>query len=64
LPPSLAVSAKDFGGLAVDARSKLRDGTEFEGIDGLRDYLAGREEGTRVGLDNLDAELKREPVRA
>ena len=32
-------------------------------LDGYND-LAGREEGTRVGLDNLDAELKREPARA
>ena len=31
--------------------------------DGYND-LAGREEGTRAGLDNLDAELKREPGRA
>ena len=30
---------KDLGGLPVDAKAKLRDGTEFEGIDGLRDYL-------------------------
>jgi hypothetical protein len=33
---------KDLGGLPVDAQSKLRDGTEFEGIDGLRDYLLSR----------------------
>ena len=32
-------------------------------LDGYND-LAGREEGTRAGLDNLDAELKREPARA
>jgi uncharacterized protein YndB with AHSA1/START domain len=32
-------------------------------LDGYND-LAGREERTRVGLDNLDAELKREPGRA
>jgi len=30
---------KDLGGLEVDAKAKLRDGTEFEGIDGLRTYL-------------------------
>jgi hypothetical protein len=30
---------KDLGGLPIDARAKLKDGTEFEGIDGLRDYL-------------------------
>ena len=33
---------KDLGGLAVDSRAKLRDGTEFEGIDGLRQYLLTR----------------------
>ena len=32
-------------------------------LDGYND-LAGREEGTRAGLGNLDAELKREPARA
>ena len=32
-------------------------------LDGYND-LAGREEGTRAALDNLDAELKREPARA
>jgi hypothetical protein len=30
---------KDLGGLPVDARTRLRDGTEFEGLDGLRTYL-------------------------
>jgi hypothetical protein len=30
---------KEVGGLPVDARVKLRDGAEFEGIDGLRAYL-------------------------
>jgi len=30
---------KDLGGLPVDAKSRLRDGTEFDGIDGLRTYL-------------------------
>lgn len=32
-------------------------------LDGYND-LAEREEGRRAGLDNLDAELKREPARA
>ena len=32
-------------------------------LDGYND-LAVREEGTRAGRDNLDAELKREPARA
>jgi hypothetical protein len=31
--------AKDSAGLTVDAKAKLKDGTEFEGIDGLRTYL-------------------------
>ena len=30
---------KDLGGLEVDVKAKLRDGTEFAGIDGLRTYL-------------------------
>ncbi len=30
---------KDLGGLAVDAKAKLKDGIEFDGIDGLRSYL-------------------------
>ncbi|MBJ42066.1 MAG: hypothetical protein CMJ80_02010 [Planctomycetaceae bacterium] len=29
----------DLGGHAIDTRAKLRDGTEFEGLDGLRSYL-------------------------
>ena len=30
---------KDLGGLAIDTTAKLKDGTEFEGVDGLRTYL-------------------------
>jgi hypothetical protein len=30
---------KDLGGRAIDTRARLRDGTEFDGLDGLRDYL-------------------------
>lgn len=30
---------KEISGLPVDARAKLRDGAEFDGIDGLRAYL-------------------------
>ncbi|MFO0822405.1 MAG: DUF1592 domain-containing protein [Gemmataceae bacterium] len=41
---------KDFGGLAVDAKSKLRDGTEFEGIDGLRSYLLTKKKDVIVRL--------------
>jgi len=31
---SAACAEKDLGGLAVDAKVKLKDGTEFEGIAG------------------------------
>jgi hypothetical protein len=30
---------KDLGGLVVDAKARLKEGAEFEGIDGLRTYL-------------------------
>jgi len=40
----------DLGGLPVDARSRLREGTEFEGIDGLRDYLLTRKKGVVTRL--------------
>ena len=30
---------KDLGGLAIDDKAILKDGTRFEGIDGLRGYL-------------------------
>lgn len=33
---------RDLGGLPVDSQAKLRDGTEFEGIEGLRNYLLTR----------------------
>jgi hypothetical protein len=42
--------AKDFGGLTVDAKAKLRDGTEFEGIDGLRTYLLTKKKDVVVRL--------------
>lgn len=41
---------KDLGGLPVDAKAKLRDGTEFEGIDGLRTYLLTRKKDVVVRL--------------
>ena len=41
---------KDLGGLAVDAKAKLRDGTEFEGIDGLRTYLLTKKKDVVVRL--------------
>jgi len=41
---------KDLGGLAVDSRVKLRDGTEFEGIDGLRNYLLTKKKEVIIRL--------------
>jgi hypothetical protein len=41
---------KEITGLAIDAKSKLKDGTEFEGIDGLRDYLLTKKKDVVVRL--------------
>jgi hypothetical protein len=41
---------KDQNGLALDARVKLKDGTEFEGIDGLRQYLLTKKKDVIVRL--------------
>ena len=41
---------KDLGGLAVDASSRLKDGTEFVGIDGLRTYLLTKKKDVFVRL--------------
>ncbi|MFO0807798.1 MAG: DUF1592 domain-containing protein [Gemmataceae bacterium] len=41
---------KDLGGLAVDARVKLKDGTEFDGIEGLRTYLLTKKKDIIVRL--------------
>jgi hypothetical protein len=41
---------KETSGLAVDARAKLKDGTEFEGIDGLREYLMTKKRDVVVRL--------------
>ncbi len=41
---------KDLGGLPIDAKSKLKDGTEFDGIDGLRDYLLTKKKDVIVRL--------------
>src|SRR5205823_9214627 len=41
---------KDLGGLAIDTKSKLKDGTEFEGIDGLRTYLLTKKKDAVVRL--------------
>jgi hypothetical protein len=41
---------KDLGGLEVDPKVKLRDGTRFEGIDGLRTYLLTKRKDVVVRL--------------
>ena len=41
---------KDLGGLAVDTHAKLKDGTEFDGIDGLRNYLLTKKRDVFVRL--------------
>ena len=41
---------KDLGGLAVDSKAKLKDGTEFEGIDGLKSYLLAKKKDVIVRL--------------
>ncbi|MBT6153101.1 MAG: DUF1592 domain-containing protein [Planctomycetaceae bacterium] len=41
---------KDLGGLPVDSQVKLRDGTEFEGIQGLRNYLMTKKKETFLRL--------------
>jgi mono/diheme cytochrome c family protein len=41
---------KDLGGLAIDTRARLKDGTEFEGIDGLRTYLLTKKKDVIVKL--------------
>src|SRR6185369_7952419 len=41
---------REVSGLPVDAKAKLRDGTEFEGIDGLRTYLLTKKKDVIVRL--------------
>jgi hypothetical protein len=41
---------KDLGGLPVDSRAKLRGGTEFDGIDGLRNYLMTKKKDVIIRL--------------
>jgi hypothetical protein len=41
---------KDLGGLVVDSKATLKDGTTFEGIDGLRDYLLTKKKDVFVRL--------------
>jgi hypothetical protein len=42
--------AKDMGGLPVDSRAKLKDGTEFDGIEGLRNYLLTKKKDVIIRL--------------
>ncbi len=41
---------KDLSGVEVDTKVKLKDGTEFEGIDGLRSYLLTKKKDVIVRL--------------
>ncbi len=41
---------KDLGGLPIDTKAKLKDGTEFDGIDGLRNYLLTKKKDVVVRL--------------
>ena len=47
--------AKDLGGKPVDTRATFADGTDEEGLDGLRDYLKKKREGDFV--ENLCRKL-------
>jgi transposase InsO family protein len=40
----------DSAGLPIDVRTRLRDGAEFEGIDGLRNYLLRRKRDVVIRL--------------
>jgi mono/diheme cytochrome c family protein len=44
------VREKEVSGLPIDAKSKLKDGAEFEGIDGLRNYLLTKKKDVVVRL--------------
>ena len=41
---------RDSGGRAIDARAKLRDGTTFEDLDGLRTYLLTKKKDVIIRL--------------
>jgi hypothetical protein len=41
---------KDLGGLPVDAKATLKDGTTFDDIDGLRNYLLTRKKDVIIRL--------------
>ncbi len=42
--------SKDLGGVEMDTKVKLKDGTEFEGVDGLRTYLLTKKKDVIVRL--------------
>lgn len=41
---------RDLGGLPIDTKTKLRDGTELDGVEGLRAYLLGPKQDVFVRL--------------
>jgi len=41
---------KDLGGSPIDTKAQLKDGTEFDGIDGLRNYLLTQKKDVVVRL--------------
>jgi len=41
---------KDGSGLPIDAHAKLKDGTEFDGVDGLKDYVLTKKREVFVRL--------------
>jgi len=41
---------KESGNLPIDSKAKLRDGTEFEGINGLRSYLLEKKKDVVIRL--------------
>ncbi len=41
---------KDLGGQVVETKAKLRDGTEFDGLDGLRNYLVTKKKDVIIRL--------------
>jgi hypothetical protein len=41
---------KDLGGRPIDAHARIKDGTEFSGLDGLRDYLLTKKKDVFVRL--------------
>jgi hypothetical protein len=41
---------KDGSGLPIDAHAKLKDGTEFDGVDGLRNYILTKKRDVFIRL--------------